>query len=83
MAWYNFWKEEKLNPAQEEIVYSLEGGGPIASREIITNYRAGFLAIGLIKQLHFMSLTYYTSLKSSESACGFSCFKLVTGFNFV
>ena len=40
MSWYNFWKEEKLNPAQEEIVYSLEGGGPIASREIITNYRA-------------------------------------------
>jgi len=40
MAWYNFWKEEKLNPAQEEIVVSLEGAGPIASREIITNYRA-------------------------------------------
>jgi HK97 family phage portal protein len=40
MAWYNFWQEEKLNPAQEEIVVSLEGSGPIASREIITNYRA-------------------------------------------
>ena len=40
MAWYNFWKEEKLNPAQEEIVVSLEGSGPIASREIITNYKA-------------------------------------------
>ena len=40
MAWYNFWQEEKLNPAQEGIVVSLEGSGPIASREIITNYRA-------------------------------------------
>jgi len=41
MAWYNFWKtEEKLNPAQEEIVVSLEGSGPIASRELITNYTA-------------------------------------------
>ena len=40
MAWYNFWKQEKLNPAQEEIVYSLEGAGPISSRELITNYTA-------------------------------------------
>jgi HK97 family phage portal protein len=40
MAWYNFWQKEKLNPAQEEIVVSLEGSGPIASREIITNYTA-------------------------------------------
>jgi len=38
MAWYDFWKQEKLNPAQEEIVVSLEGSGPIASREIPTNY---------------------------------------------
>jgi len=40
MAWYNFWQTEKLNPAQEEIVVSLEGSGPIASREIPTNYTA-------------------------------------------
>ena len=40
MAWYNFWKTEKLNPAQEEIVVSLEGAGPIGSREIPTNYTA-------------------------------------------
>ena len=41
MAWYNFWKtEEKLNPAQEEIVVSLEGAGPIGSRELPTNYTA-------------------------------------------
>jgi HK97 family phage portal protein len=40
MAWYDFWKQEKLNPAQEEIVVSLEGSGPISSREIITNYTA-------------------------------------------
>jgi HK97 family phage portal protein len=44
MAWYNFWKtetpSEKLNPAQEEIVVSLEGAGPIASREIVHNYTA-------------------------------------------
>jgi HK97 family phage portal protein len=41
MAWYKFWKtEEKLNPAQEEIVVSLEGSGPIGSREIVTNYTA-------------------------------------------
>jgi len=44
MAWYNFWRgqesTEKLNPAQEEIVYSLEGAGPIGSREIPTNYTA-------------------------------------------
>lgn len=31
---------EKLNPAQEEIVRTLEGAGPIGSREIITNYTA-------------------------------------------
>ena len=40
MAWYDFWKQEKLNPAQEEIVVSLEGSGPIASREIVHNYKA-------------------------------------------
>lgn len=40
MAWYDFWKQEKLNPAQEEIVVSLEGAGPIASREIVHNYKA-------------------------------------------
>ena len=40
MAWYDFWKQEKLNPAQEQIVVSLEGSGPISSREIISNYRS-------------------------------------------
>ena len=40
MAWYDFWKQEKLNPAQEEIVVSLAGSGPIASREIVHNYKA-------------------------------------------
>jgi HK97 family phage portal protein len=40
MAWYDFWRQEKLNPAQEQIVVSLEGSGPIASREIISNYRS-------------------------------------------
>jgi HK97 family phage portal protein len=40
MAWYNFWQKEKLNPAQEEIVVSLEGAGPIGSRELPTNYTA-------------------------------------------
>ena len=40
MAWYDFWKQEKLNPAQEEIVVSLEGSGPIGSREIVHNYKA-------------------------------------------
>lgn len=43
MAWYNKifgGDKEKLNPAQEEIVYSLEGAGPIGSREIVQNYTA-------------------------------------------
>lgn len=35
-----FGTSEKLNPAQEEIVHSLEGSGPIASREIVKNYTA-------------------------------------------
>ena len=39
MAWYNFFQRNKLNPGQEEIV-SIEGGGPIATREIPTNYTA-------------------------------------------
>ena len=40
MAWYDriLGRTEKLNPAQEEIVVSLEGSGPIASRELISNY---------------------------------------------
>lgn len=41
MAWYNFWKGtpvEKLNPAQAEIVYTVEGGGPIATREPYVKY---------------------------------------------
>lgn len=44
MAWYDFWnrgdKVEKLNPAQEEIVVSLEGAGPIGSRELPMKYTA-------------------------------------------
>lgn len=44
MAWYNKLfggsKQDKLNPAQEEIVHSLEGSGPIGSREIVANYRS-------------------------------------------
>ena len=39
MAWYNFWRSEKLNPAQEEIVVA-QGSGPISSREIPNNYTA-------------------------------------------
>lgn len=41
MAWWHKLLniEEKLNPAQEEIVY-IEGSGPIASREIPLNYTA-------------------------------------------
>ena len=45
MAWYNFWQnnqkivevEEKLNPAQEDIVM-IEGHGEITSKEIVSNY---------------------------------------------
>lgn len=44
MAWYHkllgLNAEEKLNPAQPEIVSSVEGSGSISSREIIHNYRA-------------------------------------------
>jgi len=39
MGWYRN-LIEKLNPAQREIVSSVEGAGPISSREIITNYTA-------------------------------------------
>ena len=39
MGWYQN-LIEKLNPAQREIVSSVEGAGPISSREIITNYTA-------------------------------------------
>ena len=41
MAWYNFWKNEpveKLNPSQEDIVYGIEGGGPITTREPYVRY---------------------------------------------
>ena len=42
MAWYNFWQdnekivevEERLNPAQEDIVM-IEGHGDITSKEIV------------------------------------------------
>lgn len=37
MGWYKNLLE-KLNPAQRDIVSMVEGAGPIASREIITNY---------------------------------------------
>lgn len=37
MGWYKN-LIEKLNPAQQEIVYSIEGAGPIGSREIVSNY---------------------------------------------
>ena len=44
MAWYNFWQnnrtvevEERLNPAQEDIVM-IEGHGEITSKEIVSNY---------------------------------------------
>jgi HK97 family phage portal protein len=37
MAWYNFRKTEKLNPAQPSI--ALSEGSVIESREIVTNYR--------------------------------------------
>lgn len=42
MAWYDrlLGRTEKLNPSQPDIVSSVEGGGPIGSREIVTNYRA-------------------------------------------
>lgn len=39
MGWYRN-LIEKLNPAQRDIVSMVEGAGPIASREIITNYTA-------------------------------------------
>lgn len=39
MGWYRN-LIEKLNPAQADIVTMVEGAGPIASREIITNYTA-------------------------------------------
>lgn len=39
MSWFNNIRN-KLNPAQREIVYSLEGAGPIASKEIVANYTA-------------------------------------------
>jgi HK97 family phage portal protein len=50
MAWYNFWQKEKLNPAQEEIVYSLEGAGPIGSRELITNYTAYYEYLEIVNR---------------------------------
>lgn len=42
MAWYDrlLGRTEKLNPAQEEIVQTLEGTGPIQSRELVTNYKS-------------------------------------------
>lgn len=50
MAWYNFWSTEKLNPAQEEIVVSLEGAGPIGSREIPRNYTSYYETLEVVNR---------------------------------
>ena len=54
MAWYNKIfggsKEEKLNPAQEEIVYSLEGAGPIGSREIAPRYTSYYETLEVVNR---------------------------------
>lgn len=53
MAWYNKvfgGGTEKLNPAQEEIVYSLEGAGPIGSREIAPKYTAYYETLEVVNR---------------------------------
>jgi HK97 family phage portal protein len=50
MAWYNFWSTEKLNPAQEEIVVSLEGAGPIGSREIPRSYTSYYETLEVVNR---------------------------------
>jgi HK97 family phage portal protein len=50
MAWYNFWSTEKLNPAQEEIVVSLEGAGPIGSRELPRNYTSYYETLEVVNR---------------------------------
>lgn len=53
MAWYNKifgGSDNKLNPAQEEIVYSLEGGGPIGSREITRHYTSYYETLEVVNR---------------------------------
>jgi len=52
MAWYDrlLGRTEKLNPAQEEIVYSLEGSGPIQSREIPRNYTSYYETLEVVNR---------------------------------
>jgi HK97 family phage portal protein len=53
MAWYNKifgGGTEKLNPAQEEIVYSLEGAGPIGSREIPRKYTSYYETLEVVNR---------------------------------
>lgn len=53
MAWYNKifgGSSEKLNPSQEEIVYSLEGAGPIGSREIPRHYTTYYETLEIVNR---------------------------------
>jgi HK97 family phage portal protein len=51
MAWYNnFFQKEKLNPAQNEIVVSLEGAGPIGSREIAPKYTSYYETLEVVNR---------------------------------
>lgn len=53
MAWYNKifgGSDNKLNPAQEEIVYSLEGSGPIGSREIPRHYTSYYETLEVVNR---------------------------------
>jgi HK97 family phage portal protein len=51
MAWYDrLLGRTKLNPAQEEIVYSLEGSGPIQSRELVRNYTSYYETLEVVNR---------------------------------
>lgn len=51
MAWYDrILGRNKLNPAQEEIVFSLEGGGPIGSREIPRHYTTYYETLEVVNR---------------------------------
>lgn len=52
MAWYDrlLGRTEKLNPAQEEIVYSLEGAGPIGSREFAPKYTTYYETLEVVNR---------------------------------
>ena len=52
MAWYDrlLGRTDKLNPAQEEIVYSLEGAGPIGSREIPRHYTTYYETLEIVNR---------------------------------